>query len=304
MTTMYNFATLDPRKANEAAEAANEAIFTSAPVYGVEVTVPQLAARCAFNLDPQHSGGDAGQAAIEAALTADLPAEGTVLATVRADLDSVGAMAIIAMRAEGATISDEAMERVAAIAEVDKSATAPWAPQPLPTADRLWSHEDGAQMAALAAMAGDFKVSLSDRVTQMAAFLTEGTIPATYMERVVSERRDMVAALNDGRIQASVDGGVAVVVSSHRAATAIGYSLAPVVVATNPVFRLGGGDPHLKHTVCQYSGGYADLKSALAELAALEEGWGGSPTIGGSPQGVSSTLATEEVVEVVRRHLK
>ena len=46
------------------------------------------------------------------------------------------------------------------------------------------------------------------------------------------------------------------------------------------------------------------IKSALAELAALEPGWGGSPTIGGSPQGVSSLLTTEQVVEVVARHLK
>ena len=97
---------------------------------------------------------------------------------------------------------------------------------------------------------------------------------------------------------------MAVVESRHRAATAVGYATAPVVVALNPAFLLGQGDPHRKFTVAAYGPQYADIRSALAELAALEPGWGGSPTIGGSPQGVSSQLTTEQVVEVVARHLK
>ena len=79
--------------------------------------------------------------------------------------------------------------------------------------------------------------------------------------------------------------------------------LAPVVVALNPEFRFRGGEPHRKFTVCQFSAGYCDIPGALRELNGLEEGWGGSPTIGGSPQGVSSALTVEEVVRVVTRHL-
>src|SRR3989338_3386224 len=83
----YNYALLDPRNIPAAAEA-NDKVFAN-PVYGIEVTVPALAKRCIFNLDPQHSGGDANRAAIEDALTAELPTEGSTLATVRADLDAV-----------------------------------------------------------------------------------------------------------------------------------------------------------------------------------------------------------------------
>jgi hypothetical protein len=103
---MYKFALLDPRPIPAAVEA-NEKVFVTGPVYGIEVTVPALAALCIYNLDPQHSGGDASTAAIEAALTEELPLAGTTLATVRADLDAVGAMAVFALRAEGVTLSPE-----------------------------------------------------------------------------------------------------------------------------------------------------------------------------------------------------
>ena len=90
--------------------------------------------------------------------------------------------------------------------------------------------------------------------------------------------------------------------STHRAATLVGYALAPVVVALNPAFKLGGGDAHKKFTVCQYTAGYVDLRAVVAELASMEAGWGGSPTIIGSPQGVGSTLTIDDVVMVVERH--
>jgi len=97
-----------------------------------------------------------------------------------------------------------------------------------------------------------------------------------------------------------------VVESTHRAATSVGYSLAPVVVALNPSFKQGPSEPYKKFTVCQFAfaGGFADIKSVLAELNELEAGWGGSPTIGGSPQGVSSKLTIDEVVAVVEKHLR
>jgi len=80
-------------------------------------------------------------------------------------------------------------------------------------------------------------------------------------------------------------------------------SLAPIVIAFNPAFRFQGGEPTRKFTVAQYKLGYVNLREVLRDLSELEPGWGGSPTIGGSPQGVSSKLSLEEVVEVVSCHL-
>jgi hypothetical protein len=46
-----------------------------------------------------------------------------------------------------------------------------------------------------------------------------------------------------------------------------------------------------------------DLPAVRDELASLEAGWGGSPTIIGSPQGVDSNLPLETVVAIVAKHL-
>ncbi len=140
---MYNFKLFDPRPV-PAAIATNDQIFAQGPVLGIEVTVPVLAQRCELgNIDPQHTGGDTSTAAIEVALEWPLPPEGAMLATVRADLDSVGAMAVLAMRAEGQItmfledeiLGDEELSlRIAAVAAADKSKTEEWqGPRPLPT---------------------------------------------------------------------------------------------------------------------------------------------------------------------------
>lgn len=328
----YGFATLDPRNIPAATEA-NDKVFANA-VYGIEVTVPALAKRCTSNLDPQHNGGDTNRAAIEDSLTIELPAEGSTLATVRADLDAIGSMAILNLRAKGESL-ESAMGRIAMVAASDKFARGGWpGPKPLPTRDNPWieetaTAESSRPLAAIGVAVMDFKVPLTDRVSTMERWLLTGEEPQQYRNQVEKERLDMIVALETGQIKFSVRQGapvcrghgyynyclwcgedfispsaIAVVISTHRAATSVGYSLAPVVVALNPEFRLRGGEPHKKFTVCQFAGGYVDLKAVLAELNELEQGWGGSPTIGGSPQGVSSRLTIDEVVAVVEKHLK
>jgi len=306
---MYQFATLDPRNIPAAIEA-NDKIFAD-PVYGVEVTVPALAKRCTFNLDPQHTGGDANRAAIEDALTTELPTDGSTLATVRADLDAIGTMAIFNLRAKGESLKS-AMERIEMVATADKFARGGYSgPRPLPTRSNPWDEssataESSRPLAAIAAAVMDFKVLLTDRVTTMEKWLLTGEEPQQYRTQVEKERLDMITAMETGQIKSETrsDGRIAVVESTHRAATSVGYSLAPVVVALNPSFKQGPGDPNKKFTICAFEAKFADIKSALAELATLEAGWGGSPTIGGSPQGVSSTLTIDQVVEVVAKHLR
>jgi hypothetical protein len=95
---IYEVALLDPR-ANRDAKAANDRVFTpGAFVVGVAVTDPILAARCAWNLDPQHTGSDRSTAAIEAALMSDLPPAGATLVTIAPTVDAFGAMAVWFMR--------------------------------------------------------------------------------------------------------------------------------------------------------------------------------------------------------------
>jgi hypothetical protein len=133
----------------------------------------------------------------------------------------------------------------------------------------------------------------------MTRWIISGEEPEGYRTRVECERAEIARAISDGTIKAISLGMVAIVESPHRAAMEIGYRLAPVVVALNPEFRFQGGEPHRKFTVGQYAPGMVDLKKVQQELNRIEPGWGGSPTIIGSPQGNSSSLTIEEVARTV-----
>lgn len=333
---MYKFVLLDPRRNAEAIQKNNQVFYNSGitGVYGIEVTIPELAEGLVRNIDPQHTGpGGTDTAAIEVAVSVELPPDGATLATIRADLDSVGSMAILAIRARGESL-EPAMGRVQLVAESDKFLHGPWrGSKGFPTRDNPWPEGKISQLAAIAAAVADFKTPLGDRVALVERWLLIGEEPASYREKVEAERLDLVTALRKGEIKIEVsseetptgklaaismaddpDNGrydryeiykvakkVVVVESSHRAATAVGYMVAPVVLAINPVFP-GPGGPYLKYTICVFETKFADIKSALAELNELEPGWGGSPTIGGSPQGVSSRLAKETVLEVLKEY--
>jgi hypothetical protein len=360
----YTFAVLDPRN-NPVAIEANEKVFAEGSVMGIEVTIPALAEKCLLgNVDPQHGNHretyDNGSGYMEATsscfvpgesaiefvfrqielqnesskkgmwMGVMIPPEGSTLATIRPDLDSVGAMALlnILKNAEADAISGsyehllgcnpkgwkpsgEFMKRVQMIATADKFARGEYAgPRSLPTEENPWCEgtstaESSRPLAAIAAAIADFKVPFTQRVEWMENWLLYGNEPGSYRPQVECERAGMIAALEMGIIKHEVRAGgkLAVVVSTHRSITEIGYSLAPVIVALNPEFRFGSGEPHAKFTICQYSTGYVDLKSVFAELSALEASWGGSPTIGGSRQGVNSTLTIDQVVEVVSKYL-
>lgn len=383
---------LDPRP--QGAEA-NEQIFSARQVLGIEVTIPALASRCSLgNLD-HHGPEDTAETpcASEQALnwkplevSCDQCCGNAVLgdgkpcgfcqgrgrwfqwpeamATIRPDLDSIGAMAILAIRQEGVEIGcqscaasnnvHEGVEyicwccgdkydgiksllghRLDAVSRADKFTRGEYPGyQTLPTTENLWPVEGAADstrsLAAIGAAVADFKVTISERVEMMKKWLLTGKEPGiadrfgivcdsnvdllvlenktfeSYRGQVERERQELANALADGSIKVSTaaEGKIAVVESTHRATTAVGYAHAPVVVALNPAFKLGLGEPHRKFTVCGYSAKYVDIKSALVELSALEHGWGGSSTIGGSPQGISSSLTVEQVIEVISRHLK
>ncbi len=298
----YTFSLIDPRQGQE---EVNEKIFTSSQVYGVEVTIAYYAQKCYFNLDPQHSGQDATVAAIEVSLDTELPKEESTLVTIRPDLDSVGAMAIFTMRADGTEITPEIRSRVELVAASDKFARGAWpGPRPLPSRESLFESELDGDLAAIGAAVADFKLSLEQRVALMIDWLSEGTEPHDYRERVIAEKLNMIEAIEKQSIKIKTTNDIAVVISSHRAGTSLGYLLRPVVLAVNPEFRFAGGEPHLKYTICVYEvGKYIDLPAVTKELSRLEPGWGGSPSICGSPQGVASQLGIEEILAAMKKHL-
>lgn len=322
----YNYALLDPRNIPAATEN-NTKIFETGDVYGVEVTVPKLAEQCTENIDPQHTDGNANLCAIEVAKYVTIPENSTTLATVRADLDSIGAMAVMEIR-ESIGFTDQSNAdyemlngfgfirglenleyRIDQVAKSDKFANGGYpGSKPLPTVENPWP-EGKSELNAIGAAVSDFRLTLAERVNMMVDWLSFGEEPTKYAEQVEKERLDLVDALEKGKIKYEViadrDGGanVAVVETSHRAATMVGYSLAPVVIAYNAEFKQGPGEAYKKYTICQFENKFVDLAAVREELDELEPGWGGSPTIIGSPQGISSQLKIEDIAVIVERHL-
>lgn len=336
------------------------------PALGVEVTVKHLAEQCSLgNIDPQHGFGSyryyppqpheevtplppqPNLAAIELALTWDSLDYGFDLSfvTVRPDLDSVGAMALLTgLDAVRYIIADEYQAvqnntaqwfnpcwqkerdiagRIKMVADADKFARGEWKPRPLPSRDDPWpATSAGASelgdLAAIAAAVADHKVPMAERVETMRRWLEFGQEPRVYREQVERERQEMIDALEQGDILIQhLEGGslkyssrerfvrtgywpgAAVVVTTHRAATMLGYSFAPVVIAINPAFISDGDAPRRKVTICQYREGYINMGALADALNEIEPGWGGSKTIIGSPQDRGCELSLQAIVDAV-----
>ena len=304
----YIFETFDPRPIPEA-EKHNNLVFGKGPVLGIEVTVPILADRCFYNIDPQHGSSPSNRAAIEEAVSYNpLPKGGTVLATVKPDLDSVGSMAVLSMRYRAVSLKAFSGS-IALIAKSDQFDRGDWpGVKKLPGMDGsdLWIHPHSKVLAPIALYVGDHSVSFKSRVIAMEEWIVNQVYPGGYEEKALAQRLVLARVLESGEISHSMhcEGKICLVESVHRAATEVGYSQAPVVVALNPQFRLPGGGTIRKFTICTYREKYVDIAGALVELAKLEFGWGGSRTIGESSQAQDSTLCAMDVVSVVANHLK
>ena len=159
------------------------------------------------------------------------PGKCVTLATIRPDLDSLGAMAVFALRAAGVKMTADALARIEAIAAADGNARTTWEPQPLPTRENPWPPgvEIGSrrELAAINAVCALHNTAVAYRVAIVAAWLLGGDEPtpeqvhvaamavspqlsadpfnvidtlAECRARVEAERADMIAALSDGRI--------------------------------------------------------------------------------------------------------
>lgn len=306
----YQYGLIDPRSTPEA-KTANDKLFENPNgILGIEVTIPQYAEKCNLgNIDPQHTNNNADLAAIELAQTCDVPPDKATMVTIRADLDAFGSMVLLKYRANKGKLTPEIISRIEAIALKDKFSRGRWpGKSELPSKENPWpgSKNDSSQNTILSSVSAkimDFKVPINERIKSMEEYLIHGTEPLGYKEKIEAERAEMLNALEDGKIKIVADGNIAYVESSHRSGTNLGYSQAPVVVAFNPTFKQGSNDTYKKYTICQYDDSWVDLIAVKNELTKLEEGWGGSSTIIGSPQGKNSEIPHKKIIEIVAKHL-
>lgn len=280
---------------------------SDARLLGIEVTDPVLASACGLgNIDPQHAPDASTQApaAIEACLDAPLPPPGSRLATIRPDLDALGAMALLCLRATGRPIRRDLLDRVARIAAVDRFDRGPWpGPRPLPrTVDDLAEDWPGADLARLGACARDPARPLVARVAAVLKWLESGILPEESRDNARTTWETLLRSLKLGttRVELALRGRVGVVVSLHPAALSVGYRLAPIVVALNPAFEFPSGHAGRKFTIARWAERHGDLDRVVSRLSALEPGWGGQRGIKGSPQSRGSELSLCQVLRATR----
>lgn len=303
MTSPYRHALLDPRQTADA-EQANARVLGVATL-GVEVTEPALAARCGLgNIDPQHRPGGGAVAAIEAALDWALPPRGSILVTIRPDADAYGAMAVLGLRAAGTFGSAPELARIAALPRADRFDHGAWPGlRPLPAdaaeIDEIGVGEQG--IGALAAGFADRTLGAEAAVAAMRAWIVAGTIPDAWRTRAAAAAAALFAALA-GRVRIEVPepGGIALIDGAVPGALRLAYRCAPVVVGLDRSARGNPPRPWRRITVAQWSAGFVDPVSVATRLNAAERGWGGSPTIIGSPQAKPCTTPLPRVLAALR----
>src|SRR5208283_1502334 len=96
-----------------------------------------------------------------------------------------------------------------------------------------------------------------------------------------AEKLFIALRAGDVLVTDAVPGRVGLVQGAVPGALRLGYRRAPVVLAVgDPGAPVAG----LRYTIAQWTRGHVDLVKVAALLRREEPGWGGSPTIIGSPQ--------------------
>lgn len=244
-------------------------------IIGLEMTDPDLAAFCDKNIDPQHTDGDSNKCC--AKLIAEKAPEllgwfkskdpdKVIFVTDRFDVDSVAAFVLADRYLRGKKIGLN--ENIEAINAHDTAAKEPWQG---PKADRI---EEAVETAfdpnsKTGALASSIKVfELTDtNITDVKNFIDTGNVDEAVMARFRKLQQMVIDKVKSKEIITEPHTGYIYVNSKEKAATDVGYSMAPVVVAENPVMPTKDGYTYRKISICQhFEGGYIDLTKAFFEL--------------------------------------
>lgn len=272
-------------------------------VIGLEITVPELAAACTANIDPQHSEGKtAVSCAKEIAQNASellnkYKNSDVVFITNRFDLDSVASYILADRYLSGKPVSYT--PNIAAVNAHDTFQQAAWnGSKPI---EKAFDAQN--KTAALASSIKVFALT-PDNLKNVADYLDTGNVPENIMETYRKTQQNIIDKVNNGEIEVSVAGGIAHVKTTLPCATNVGYAYAPVVIAENPAMKLGAaGTPFRKVSICQHEEGYVDMNKLKETLSTKEEGWGGSPTFIGSKQGENCTINFSDIQKAVYANL-
>jgi hypothetical protein len=198
---MIRFEILDPRPAQleDSIAAIQQWKAEGFQIIGFEVTVPQQICLLDRNIDPQHSGGDVSKSCIRECFSSPLWGRGDekrVFCTNRADLDSVGGMALFALNLGSNDIEGDSYvldERVDLVHNADIFSSGKWSPKEL-----FSEGYEKSELGAIARAVSDFKVPLPTRVGWMKQWLFNGFEPNGYRDQYEKDRAEIISAPENG----------------------------------------------------------------------------------------------------------
>lgn len=295
----YNYAILDPRPNAQNSEYD----------LGIEVTNPKLASLARLgNLDPQHGpNGNPETSAIEEAMKIDLPEDGTKMATIRPDMDSIGAMAVLELRKAGISID---IDLVNVIGRVDALG-----PRAKTTNPEIENHRTLTLAANQFCLAG--KSSIEEKVQFMKELLS-GNFDYEKIGELAQESQSILEKAKQESKITEIANGAVMVESKHPKAFDIGYQQAGIVVAYNSEFTrpwIKDDPEHEKWSIAKYSElEPLDAKGLTIELNRLEKEyagddydekntWGGPVNMANSPQGRTPAVPKEVIIETVKKYI-
>jgi len=271
---------------------------------GLEITIPEISKKLTFNIDPQHTwNSEDGITCIEK-FRSFLPnvnkMSGKELHVffLKPDLDSISAAAILDIYLDNPLwiLQEGISERICAIAEYDRhgrdsSGRGFYTPTRIPRG--LFMYVSG------------WKNSIYDKVNLTKDWLLDGTFKNINKFNRIADKK-LKQSLFNSKTEIIVPKKLVFIRSASRGACGLGYKYAPITIALNPSYRFGIDDSRIygkKWVIAQQSDGYLDMRGVLEELSKLESGWGGSPSIIGSPQDRPSKVLKDDVINIVEQKM-
>lgn len=283
-------------------------------IIGIEIFDKDISQLCHLNFDPQHSSENYKSTALETVfnLKFDLKEiaydfENVLLLTIKSDLDSISSIALVNMVLKNKfELTGDLILRLKALSLSDRHGMEnEWKPDIKYDNFKLPHYTKYGLPISLITLIGDINLNINYKVKIMTDYLINGIFEneEKYKNRAI-EKLSNIKNFTTHKI--IIPNKLIYVESTYRGAIGFGYKKAPIVIAKNSRYAFGKRNNRefgIKYTIAQYKENYINLESIKNEISKLEEGWGGSKVIIGSPQTNPSELSSDQLIEIVQKYV-
>ncbi len=281
---------------------------------GIEVTDTDIQNKLHMNIDPQHDGTLSNITSIEYTFnnhndiyTIINSFDKIIMITIKPDMDSIGSMSILTMLLKNEfKLDGDMILRLKAIAKSDRHGRINWKKRK-EDYFKFENYNNHGLPSGLAYMTSDYKLDMYNKVKNMSSYLMTGFFESLKeYNNIVS--KNIKKFIKDLNIKVIIPKKLSYITSNYRGAISYGYNYTSTVIAKNYNFIFGFGltkKQGIKYTIAQYENNkFIDMSALLKELNDLENGWGGSSVIIGSPQDRPSILKSSDVINLTKKFLK